>query len=201
MQRIPFYLVTHLPLHPASDHAHSEMKEKQANTSTVLGQGAAQAQEDAISIAVLLQLTSKSSQVPELLKLYDGIRRERAHEIQQLTRLNGVDADKGRLTRKSIRDSVCLPGKLTCSRSRGTVRRVEQVLHTRRMGKYAAASRCMADHCWRAEHMTVTAKPLYGLLMKALYIYMTYSYSYGLCFHSNADRRSPPQRRQIHPML
>ncbi|KAK4497067.1 hypothetical protein PRZ48_011516 [Zasmidium cellare] len=61
-----------------------------------LGQGAAQAIEDAISVAKVLQPGTKASDVPELLKLYDGIRRERVDYVQEQTRLNGLDEDKGR---------------------------------------------------------------------------------------------------------
>lgn len=34
--------------------------------------------------------------VPDLMKLYDRIRRERVDYVQEQTRLNGLDEDKGR---------------------------------------------------------------------------------------------------------
>ncbi|KAF2170705.1 hypothetical protein M409DRAFT_51702 [Zasmidium cellare ATCC 36951] len=61
-----------------------------------LGQGAAQAIEDAISVATVLQFGTPASDVPELMKLYDSIRRERVDYVQEQTRLNGLDEDKGR---------------------------------------------------------------------------------------------------------
>lgn len=71
------------------------------STGPVLGQGAAQAMEDGVSIAVLLQQGTKSSEIKPLVKLYDQIRRERVNYIQEKTRINGRDEGKGRLTRKS----------------------------------------------------------------------------------------------------
>ncbi|EME77765.1 uncharacterized protein MYCFIDRAFT_79031 [Pseudocercospora fijiensis CIRAD86] len=63
-----------------------------------LGQGAAQAMEDGVSIAVLLQQGTKSAEILPLVQLYDQIRRERVHYIQEKTRMNGRDEGKGRLT-------------------------------------------------------------------------------------------------------
>lgn len=63
---------------------------------TVLGQGAAQAIEDAISLATLLPLGTQASEVPDLMRLYDSIRRERVDYVQNETRRNGLDEDKGR---------------------------------------------------------------------------------------------------------
>ena len=66
----------------------------------VLGQGAAQAMEDGVSIAVLLQKGTNSSEIKPLAKLDDQIRRERVNYIQEKTRINGRDEGKGRMTRK-----------------------------------------------------------------------------------------------------
>ncbi|KXT14781.1 hypothetical protein AC579_7799 [Pseudocercospora musae] len=63
-----------------------------------LGQGAAQAMEDGVSIAVLLQQGTTSSEIKPLVKLYDHIRRDWVHYIQEKTRMNGRDEGKGRLT-------------------------------------------------------------------------------------------------------
>lgn len=63
---------------------------------TVLGQGAAQAIEDAISVANVLQPGTQASDVAQLMDLYDSIRRERVDYVQEQTRVNGLDEDKGR---------------------------------------------------------------------------------------------------------
>lgn len=53
------------------------------------GQGGAQAIEDAISIAVMLGADIKKENIPARLKLYQQARKERAHTIQEYTRLAG----------------------------------------------------------------------------------------------------------------
>ncbi|USW59164.1 Putative FAD-binding domain, FAD/NAD(P)-binding domain superfamily [Septoria linicola] len=64
-----------------------------------LGQGAAQAMEDAVCIANIFQestlVTSGADSVPELLKLYDSIRRERANWIAAQTERNGLQEGEG----------------------------------------------------------------------------------------------------------
>lgn len=55
------------------------------------GQGGAQAIEDAMSLAVFLPAESKASEVPERLRLYELARKERAHKVQQATRITGYD--------------------------------------------------------------------------------------------------------------
>lgn len=58
--------------------------------------------EDGVSIAVLLQQGTKSSEIQQLNELYDKIRRERVHYIQEKSRANGKHEGEGRLSRKSI---------------------------------------------------------------------------------------------------
>lgn len=67
-----------------------------------LGQGGAQAIEDAISIGTILQPDTKPEEVPDLLELYECIRKPRADYVQSQTRRMGLDEDKGRPQRKSI---------------------------------------------------------------------------------------------------
>lgn len=56
-----------------------------------LGQGGAQAIEDATSLGVFLTPDTKPSEVPQQLKLYELARKERAHRIQQESRIFGLD--------------------------------------------------------------------------------------------------------------
>jgi 2-polyprenyl-6-methoxyphenol hydroxylase-like FAD-dependent oxidoreductase len=56
-----------------------------------LGQGGAQAIEDALSLGVFLSAGTKGSEVPERLALYEQARKERAERIQQATRTSGLD--------------------------------------------------------------------------------------------------------------
>lgn len=58
------------------------------------GQGGSQAVEDAVSIATLLPMGTPSSAVLERLQLYEQCRYERAHNIQEFTRLVGRDASE-----------------------------------------------------------------------------------------------------------
>ncbi len=55
------------------------------------GQGAGMAIEDAASLAVMLGDLQSRDEIPERLKLYNEARYERAHAIQQFTRLVGQD--------------------------------------------------------------------------------------------------------------
>ncbi|KAL9091419.1 MAG: hypothetical protein Q9165_004805 [Trypethelium subeluteriae] len=57
------------------------------------GQGGGVAIEDAASLSVVLPLGTKPDEVAERLKLYESCRYERAHTIQQYTRLAGKDLD------------------------------------------------------------------------------------------------------------
>jgi 2-polyprenyl-6-methoxyphenol hydroxylase-like FAD-dependent oxidoreductase len=58
------------------------------------GQGGAAAIEDAISLSAVLPFGTRPADVPERLRLYEEIRYERAHAIQQFTRLAGRDLDQ-----------------------------------------------------------------------------------------------------------
>ncbi|KAF2170581.1 hypothetical protein M409DRAFT_64267 [Zasmidium cellare ATCC 36951] len=53
------------------------------------GQGAAQAIEDGVSLATVLPLGTPKGAIPERLQLYERCRYERAHTIQQNTRITG----------------------------------------------------------------------------------------------------------------
>ena len=59
------------------------------------GQGGAQAIEDGVSLGVLLERGLKPEEVPERLKLFEQIRKERAEHIQEITRLAGKDLKPG----------------------------------------------------------------------------------------------------------
>lgn len=56
-----------------------------------LGQGGAQALEDAVSLGVFLEKGLTPSQVPERLELYNKARYERSSKIQELSRIVGGD--------------------------------------------------------------------------------------------------------------
>ncbi|KAJ4297146.1 hypothetical protein N0V88_004064 [Collariella sp. IMI 366227] len=58
-------------------------------------QGAAQAIEDAAALSVVLPKGTPSEEVPERLKLYESIRAERAHRIQDYSRKTGLDRVNG----------------------------------------------------------------------------------------------------------
>lgn len=55
------------------------------------GQGGAQAIEDAVSLAALLPLGTSPDDVSDRVKLYEKCRLERAHKIQEFTRIAGED--------------------------------------------------------------------------------------------------------------
>jgi len=55
------------------------------------GQGGGVAMEDAASLAVVLPLGTKPSEVADRLKVYEKCRYERAHRIQEYTRIAGLD--------------------------------------------------------------------------------------------------------------
>lgn len=59
------------------------------------GQGAAQAIEDAASLAVMLPINTPLDQIPSRLKLYEKCRYERASKIQEVSRVAGKDLGSG----------------------------------------------------------------------------------------------------------
>ena len=59
-----------------------------------LGQGGAQAIEDAVSLAAVLPLGTTPDEIPDRLSVYEGCRYERSHYIQHATKLVGRDRDK-----------------------------------------------------------------------------------------------------------
>lgn len=70
-----------------------------------MGQGGAQASEDAASIAAILPLGTGAEGIPGRLQLWQGFRRPRVNIIQDFTRRNGRSPDNPenpRPTRKSI---------------------------------------------------------------------------------------------------
>lgn len=60
------------------------------------GQGAGVAIEDAASLSVVLPLGAPVTEIPERLELYNKIRYERAHQIQEFSRLIGQDKTEDR---------------------------------------------------------------------------------------------------------
>jgi 2-polyprenyl-6-methoxyphenol hydroxylase-like FAD-dependent oxidoreductase len=56
-----------------------------------MGQGAAMAIEDALSIATLLPLGTKAKDIPAQLELYEKSRQPRIDYVMKYTRLNGAD--------------------------------------------------------------------------------------------------------------
>ncbi|KAK1705489.1 hypothetical protein BDP67DRAFT_623120 [Colletotrichum lupini] len=59
------------------------------------GQGAGQAMEDGAALAVVLPKGTSPDEVPERLRLYEKIRMERAHKIQEFSRQAGKDRIPG----------------------------------------------------------------------------------------------------------
>lgn len=92
MKTIPNWTTEHLAL--LGDAAHPFLPHQ--------GQGAGVAIEDAAALAVVLPFGLTFEEVPERLKLYELIRKERADRIQQHSRLAGED-----LTEKQKTDSKC----------------------------------------------------------------------------------------------
>lgn len=78
--------------HPFQPHVSSETPRvemaRHANLSD-MGQGAAMAIEDAVSLAVLLPLGTTVANIPSRLALYEQARRERVETILEYTRING----------------------------------------------------------------------------------------------------------------
>ena len=55
------------------------------------GQGGGQAIEDAVALAVVLEMNTSREEISERLQLYQVIRKERAEKIQYYSRINGAD--------------------------------------------------------------------------------------------------------------
>ncbi|SPQ25596.1 acde7633-ccef-48d4-adfa-3a9f8766258e [Thermothielavioides terrestris] len=71
------------------------------------GQGGGIAIEDAASICVLFPRDTPVEEIPERLALYEKIRDERAHKVQELTRMAGMDptdANRGSFRMMEFRD-------------------------------------------------------------------------------------------------
>lgn len=58
--------------------------------------------EDAASLAAIFDEGVPREEIPERLKLYEKCRMERAHIIQQYTRLAGRDLDEARRSGKEL---------------------------------------------------------------------------------------------------
>ncbi|KAK0370849.1 FAD binding domain-containing protein [Colletotrichum limetticola] len=77
-----------------------------------MGQGAAMAIEDAVTLAILLRRGTLAEQVPERLKLLQVCRKERADRIQDYARRNGQDASdsqRGQPTRTYCMPEIVIP--------------------------------------------------------------------------------------------
>jgi len=83
------------PLTPRNALRHGEVSSVLRNV-VDQGQGAAQAIEDAAALTVVLPGGTSISEIPERLRLYESIRYERAHKIQEFSRLAGQDWEHGR---------------------------------------------------------------------------------------------------------
>ncbi|CAI4214082.1 unnamed protein product [Parascedosporium putredinis] len=90
MERIPSWTKGRLAL--LGDAAHPFLPHQ--------GQGGGVAIEDATSLVALLPLGTTPEDIPERLALYEKIRDERAHKIQEFTRIAGADLNDA--TRKSF---------------------------------------------------------------------------------------------------
>ena len=81
-------LLTHS--YPVSQHTHALGILLTISTSDQ-GQGGGIAIEDAASLAALLPLGTTPDDIPSRLSLYEKIRDERAHKVQEFTRMAGED--------------------------------------------------------------------------------------------------------------
>lgn len=84
MDKMPSFIYGRLAL--IGDAAHPFLPD--------LGQGGAQAIEDAVSLAAVLPLGTGQEEIPDRLKVYESCRYERSHTIQHYTKLAGRDRDK-----------------------------------------------------------------------------------------------------------
>lgn len=82
MPRTLLRLVSHLSIF---DRRH------EADIASDQGQGAGQAIEDAATLSIVLPKGTAPKDVPERLKLYEKIRYERGHKIQEFSRQAGED--------------------------------------------------------------------------------------------------------------
>lgn len=64
---------------------------RDADMSSDQGQGAGQAIEDAASLSIVLPKGTPPQDIPERLRLYEKIRYDRAHNIQEFSRQAGAD--------------------------------------------------------------------------------------------------------------
>jgi len=84
MEKLPTWINNKLAL--LGDAAHPFLPHQ--------GQGGGVAMEDAASLAVVLPFGTLPSEVPARLKVYETCRYERAHKIQQYTRIAGQNMDE-----------------------------------------------------------------------------------------------------------
>lgn len=72
-----------------------------------MGQGAAMAIEDALSIATLLPLGTKAEDIPSRLAIYEKARQPRVDYILKCTRLNGADENDPSVERMTGKITLC----------------------------------------------------------------------------------------------
>lgn len=84
MEKMPSFIVGRLAV--IGDAAHPFLPHQ--------GQGGGQAIEDASSLGAILPLGTSAGDVRRRLQLYNECRYDRAHQIQEFTRLAGRDADE-----------------------------------------------------------------------------------------------------------
>lgn len=93
-----------------------------------LGQGGAQAIEDAVSLAAVLPLGTMAEALPERLTIYERCRYERSHTIQHFTKLAGRDRDKIGPKDEQIDSKISSLSPI--SRSNANASKCESTLHT-----------------------------------------------------------------------
>ncbi|KEZ43308.1 hypothetical protein SAPIO_CDS4752 [Scedosporium apiospermum] len=94
MDALPTWVEDRLAL--LGDAAHPFLPRK-LTTQADQGQGGACAIEDAASLGVVLQRGVRYENIPERLRLYQDIRMERAHQVQEYSRIAGLDLGKRKL--------------------------------------------------------------------------------------------------------
>lgn len=68
------------------------------------GQGGSQAMEDGVALGVVLEAGLSPEEIPARLKLFDDIRKDRAHRIQEYSRLAGADAVEPKVAAKTMQE-------------------------------------------------------------------------------------------------
>ena len=92
MEKMPSFVIGRLAV--IGDAAHPFLPHQ--------GQGGGQAIEDASSLGALLPSGTSTGEVRSRLELYNECRYDRAHQIQEFTRLAGRDADEFKAEGKQL---------------------------------------------------------------------------------------------------